>query len=186
MNRARNTYHTARTCKKFVYSIASHNNKIVWLSNMADTFVEKSSRYVGFFFSWLCFSETATWYRHPQPHLGVSTLPGRVWAGTGSTQHDSHALALLDPRPREYHWDVCTGSVACSLATDWNKDTCNSKEAAAVRGASPVADRVHAAIVVARSVQGVPRGRGLSHLSGHFSLLWLYRRSSQHTSLTVK
>ena len=52
MNRARNADHAAKTCERFVYSIV--NNKIVWLSNMADTFflwrnVGGAQRNVGFF-----------------------------------------------------------------------------------------------------------------------------------------
>ena len=56
-----------RTCKNFVYSI-TQNNKIVRLSNMADTFFEKSMRCtkVVFCFSCLCFLD-AEWLSRQSP-----------------------------------------------------------------------------------------------------------------------
>ena len=56
-----------RTCKNFVYSI-TQNNKIVRLSNMADTFFEKSMRCtkVVFCFSCLCFLD-AEWLNRQSP-----------------------------------------------------------------------------------------------------------------------
>ena len=40
VNRTRNADHAARTCERFVYINNSQNNKIVWLSNMADIYWE--------------------------------------------------------------------------------------------------------------------------------------------------
>ena len=76
VNRAWTTDHTTWTCKRFVYSV--QNNKIVWLSNMADTFVRSSwgvQRCVGFF-SWLCFLD-ADWLKRQTP---VTQIPDSVTA----------------------------------------------------------------------------------------------------------
>ena len=43
MNRSRNADQAATTCERFIL-FYSQNNKIVWLSNMADTFLEKFTR----------------------------------------------------------------------------------------------------------------------------------------------
>ena len=56
----------------------SQDSKVIWLSNMADTFIEKFTRYAkacGLLFSWLCFSG-ADWLgrRTPVTWLFVYTL----------------------------------------------------------------------------------------------------------------
>ena len=58
VNRAQNLDRTERVCETFVYSIVI---KIVWLSNMADTFFEKFTWYAKAcgLFSWsVCFADT--------------------------------------------------------------------------------------------------------------------------------
>ena len=70
MNRARNTDHAARTCQRFGL-FYSQNNKIVWLSNMAEHFWRNSrgaQRFVGFYYlsvrfrCWLAERQTPiTW-----------------------------------------------------------------------------------------------------------------------------
>ena len=70
MNRARNIDHAARTCQRFSL-FYSQNNKIVWLSNMAEHFWRNSrgaQRFVGFYYlsvrfrCWLAERQTPiTW-----------------------------------------------------------------------------------------------------------------------------
>ena len=69
MNRARKAYKTARTCGRFVYSTVNITRLYDYQTWQTLSFLRNTrgaQRYVGFFFSWLCFSD-ADW-------LGEQTL----------------------------------------------------------------------------------------------------------------
>ena len=78
--RARNADHAARTCERFVYSIAK-NNEILLLSNMADTFFEKFTRFAkvyGLSFLDRAFGMLIGWTDKPRSH-GTCTHVYGLW-----------------------------------------------------------------------------------------------------------